>query len=95
MFIEGRLKLDTWEKDGKKNSKLKVIGENMQFLGSKPAGNHEAPEPSEALKQQRAQRETAAPRQRQSVPDDDPDDIPFATSIHRDVRNNRLNRRVF
>ncbi len=37
-LIEGRLKLDTWEKDGKKNSKLKVIGERLQLLGSKQGG---------------------------------------------------------
>ena len=35
LLIEGRLKLDTWEKDGKKNSKLKVIGDRMQLLGSR------------------------------------------------------------
>jgi single-strand DNA-binding protein len=35
VLIEGRLKLDTWEKDGKKNSKLRVVGEKMQLLGSK------------------------------------------------------------
>ncbi len=33
VLIEGRLKLDTWEKDGKKNSKLRVVGERMQMLG--------------------------------------------------------------
>ncbi len=38
VLIEGRLKLDTWEKDGKKNSKLRVIGEQMQMLGSKGGG---------------------------------------------------------
>ncbi len=40
VLIEGRLKLDTWEKDGKKNSKLRVVGERMQMLGSRggPAG---------------------------------------------------------
>lgn len=38
VLIEGRLKLDTWEKDGKKNYKLRVVGERMQMLGSKPAG---------------------------------------------------------
>jgi single-strand DNA-binding protein len=37
-LIEGRLKLDTWEKDGKKNSKLRVVGEKMQLLGSKGDG---------------------------------------------------------
>lgn len=34
VLIEGRLKLDTWEKDGQKRSKLKVVGERMQMLGS-------------------------------------------------------------
>ena len=37
VFIEGRLKLDTWEKDGQKHSKLRVICERMQLLGS-PGG---------------------------------------------------------
>ncbi len=35
VLIEGRLKLDTWEKDGKKNYKLRVVGERMQMLGSR------------------------------------------------------------
>lgn len=38
LLIEGRLKLDTWEKDGKKNSKLRVVGERMQLLGSRSGG---------------------------------------------------------
>jgi len=39
VLIEGRLKLDTWEKDGQKRSKLKVIGERMQMLGSRGGGD--------------------------------------------------------
>jgi single-strand DNA-binding protein len=38
ILIEGRLKLDTWEKDGKKNYKLRVVGERMQMLGSRRGG---------------------------------------------------------
>ena len=38
IFIEGRLKLDQWEKDGQKHSKLKVIGERMQMVGAKGGG---------------------------------------------------------
>ena len=38
VLIEGRLKLDTWEKDGKKNSKLRVVGEKMQMLCGKGPG---------------------------------------------------------
>lgn len=42
-LVEGRLRLDTWEKDGQKNSKLKVVADNVQFLdfgnrGERPAG---------------------------------------------------------
>lgn len=38
VLIEGRLKLDSWEKDGKKNYKLRVVGEKMQMLGGKGGG---------------------------------------------------------
>jgi single-strand DNA-binding protein len=45
VFIEGRLKLDTWEKDGKKNSKLRVVCDKMQLIGGRgdaPAGGRPA-----------------------------------------------------
>ena len=61
VLIEGRLKLETWEKDGRKQSKLKVIGERMQLLGSRPVGSGPGPKRAE-------------PGQRdghQTVPDDD------------------------
>lgn len=32
VLIEGRLKLDTWEKDGRKQSKLKVVADRLQLL---------------------------------------------------------------
>jgi single-strand DNA-binding protein len=35
VLIEGRLKLDRWEKDGQKHSKLKVVGERLQMLGAR------------------------------------------------------------
>lgn len=35
VLIEGRLKLDTWETDGQKRSKLRVVGERMQMLGAR------------------------------------------------------------
>jgi len=36
-LIEGRLKLDTWEskQTGEKRSKLRVVGERVQFLGGR------------------------------------------------------------
>ena len=40
VYIEGRLQMDTWEdrNTGQKRSKLKVVAENMQFLGSRGDG---------------------------------------------------------
>jgi len=38
VLIEGRLKLDQWEKDGQKRSKLRVVAENMRMLGGKGGG---------------------------------------------------------
>lgn len=44
VLIEGRLKLEQWvDKTTNANrSKLKVVGESMQFLGSRPAGGEAA-----------------------------------------------------
>ena len=38
ILVEGRLKLDMWETDGQKRSKLRVVGERMQMLGSPASG---------------------------------------------------------
>lgn len=38
VLIEGRLKLDRWEKEGQKHSKLKVVCDRMQMLGGKDSG---------------------------------------------------------
>ena len=52
VYIEGRLQLDTWQdKEGQKRSKLKVIGEVMQFLGGK-------------LEESRGQQSREQPRER-------------------------------
>lgn len=42
VHVEGRLKLDLWEQNGQRRSKLRVIAERVQFLGNKqdaPAGD--------------------------------------------------------
>ena len=42
IFVEGRLQMDSWEdQDGKKRSKLKVVAQNIQFLGSGKADSSE------------------------------------------------------
>src|SRR5258708_3404867 len=35
VFIEGRLQLDTWEHNGQKHSRLRVIAQNLQLLGKR------------------------------------------------------------
>ena len=40
VFIEGRLQTDSWtdKETGKQRSRLKVVGENMQFIGAPGGG---------------------------------------------------------
>lgn len=44
VYIEGRLQLDTWDdkNTGQKRSRLRVVGEVMQFLGSSNASHQGA-----------------------------------------------------
>jgi single-strand DNA-binding protein len=39
VLIEGRLKLEQWEKDGQKRSKMKVVADKMQMLGGRSGGD--------------------------------------------------------
>ncbi len=75
VFIEGRLKLDTWEgQDGQKRSKLKVICERMQMVGGRgqggPGGADGGPRPAA---RQQAPRDNAFS---QAAPPDDVFDAP-------------------
>lgn len=38
ILVEGRLKQETWEKDGQKRSKVKIICDRLVMLGSKQDG---------------------------------------------------------
>ena len=38
VLVEGRLRQEKWEQDGQKRSKVKVICDKMQMLGSKGGG---------------------------------------------------------
>ena len=80
VFIEGRLQMETWEDktSGQKRSKLKIVGENMQFLGGGGGGGGGGGAPQ----QQRAAVQEQAPSQPQgaspaSANVEDDDDIPF------------------
>ena len=59
VLIEGRLKMDSWEKDGRKMSKLKIVGEKMQMLGGGKSAGKSKPDLSgpSAGQQERAREE--------------------------------------
>lgn len=73
ILIEGRLKLDTWESEGKKRSKLRVVGERMQMLGGKGGGGGGGRR-SSGSEDFRQQSEAPSPAASQAGP---PEDIPF------------------
>jgi single-strand DNA-binding protein len=85
VFIEGRLQLDTWDDktSGQKRSKLKVIGEMMQMLGSRPGGGGGGPseEPEEPPRGRSSSSGGGSSRGASSKsappPEPDDDEIPF------------------
>ena len=46
ILIEGQLKLEQWEKDGERRSKMKVRVESFHFVDSKPGGDAKPPAPT-------------------------------------------------
>ena len=79
VFIEGRLQLDSWDdkQTGQKRSRLRVIAENLQFLGARGEG-----EPGATGGAPAPRRPGPAPAPRPNPPrdpdlDTEPDDIPF------------------
>ena len=73
IFVEGRLQMDTWEKDGVKHQKIKVRATTIKFL---PKGDRLAGGPN------RSERAAATPASGQDSSfmnslDSDPEDIPF------------------
>lgn len=80
VFIEGRLQMDSWDdkQSGQKRTKLRVVGETMQLLGSRPAatgGSGEGEEARGASGGSTAR--PAAPPARSAAPEPDDDEIPF------------------
>jgi single-strand DNA-binding protein len=81
VLIEGRLKLDSWEtQDGQKRSKLRVVCERMQMLGSKGEGRGPgAPAGKPAARQDSEYSQPAPPEDFGAPVPDSPggEDIPF------------------
>jgi len=83
VLIEGRLQMDTWEdkESGQKRSKLKVIGESMQMLGSRGDGpsSGAAPRSSQSTQSQSAQSQSTPPPHESfyDTPAPSGDEVPF------------------
>ena len=88
IYVEGRLQLDQWEDKttGQSRSRLKVVGDNFQFLGGRDDGgggqarsNQGGEEHPQQNYQQSAPPQQSAPAQQGGgyEPIDDDDDIPF------------------
>jgi single-strand DNA-binding protein len=86
VLIEGRLKLDTWEnKEGQKQSKLRVVCQRMQMLGGRGAGASGSPGPAAETAPRQAPRRDSPYSQPAPAHDESeappmeppPDDIPF------------------
>ena len=73
VFIEGRLQMDTWDdkQTGQKRTRLRVVGETMQLLGSRPGGTGAAGETAAE------NRQTSAPPKPSARAEPDEDEIPF------------------
>jgi single-strand DNA-binding protein len=84
VFIEGRLQLDSWDdkQTGQKRSRLRVVAENFQLLGSRQdAESASSASGSFSTSAPRRPPTTSAPQARPEPRDPDldtePDDIPF------------------
>ena len=85
VFIEGRLKFETWEQeDGQKRSKLKVVGDRMQLIGSRGSGGGGSggggggqPASQHDQQSQYSQQASSGPPQDTQPAGPPDDDIPF------------------
>ena len=77
VFIEGRLQLDTWDdkQTGQKRSRLRMVSENLQLLGSRQEGDSSSPAPPP--RRASAAATPSRPEPRDPDLDVEPDDIPF------------------
>jgi single-strand DNA-binding protein len=78
VFIEGRLQLDSWEdkQSGQKRSKLRVVAEGMQLIGSRGGGGSGEGEEAASSSRSSGSRTTPPPKNAPPAAPDD-DEIPF------------------
>lgn len=78
VYIEGKLRTESYEKDGITRYTTKIIASEMQMLGSRAGGGDFAPQ-QQGQSQGQGQNQPAAQSQPAAAPVDDSfdDDIPF------------------
>ncbi len=73
VLIDGRLKMDQWEKDGRKNTKIGIVADNVTFMDgtaqARPAAPQERPTDDPP--------QTTARSAQPSLPTNPDDEIPF------------------
>ena len=81
VYIEGRLQMDSWDdkNTGQKRTKLKIVGEQMQLLGSREGGGGSGPQKrSESPQSNQSSSESSGGNDgAQFETDAEDDDIPF------------------
>jgi single-strand DNA-binding protein len=88
VFIDGRLQTDSWtdKETGKQRSKMKVVGEVMQFIGSPSGGGGggnsdggplQQNQPKQNSPQQQSSPQGGSPASNMPDFQDEDDDIPF------------------
>ena len=77
VFVEGRLKLDQWDdkQTGQKRSKLKVVAERVQFLGSGGGGGGGASGGRAPQAARAGQQQQSAPQEGDGPADAAPEDL--------------------
>ena len=68
VYIEGKLRTRSWEKEGVTRYTTEIVGDNMTLLGSKPAGGERSAAP---------QYSQGGAEDMKGVPDNSTDDLPF------------------
>jgi len=79
VFIEGRLKLDTWQdkNDGSNRSKLRVVVDNFQFIDSRDGGGGGGGGGGNYAGSRSGGGSSSGDRDYDSSPEPQDDDIPF------------------
>jgi single-strand DNA-binding protein len=79
VLIEGRLQMDSWDdkQSGQKRTKIRVVGETMQLLGSRPGASGSTGGGDEESSSAPRSSSKSAPPPKAAPAEPDDDEIPF------------------